>query len=94
MEHGANWIHGGSGGDENELFDVAVSNSLLDGDRLELEDREGGLFYTSDGSSIDGQFGQKCYNLFFDAEVGAEKLFRADSRMKRRLANKSLLQFL
>lgn len=92
LEHGANWIHGGS--DENELFDMACRHSLLDGASPILENRTKGLFYTSAGQSIDAQLGEKCYKLFFDAEVGAERLFRADSRMKRRLANKSLLQFL
>lgn len=92
MEYGANWIHGGS--DENELFSLARRNALLDGKQLQLENRTKGLFYTSAGQSIDGQFGELCYRLFFDAELEAERLYRADSRAKQRLAKKSLLEFL
>ena len=91
LEYGANWIHGGS--EENELFKLARQRSLL-GDNLNLENRTKGLFYTSAGQSIDGQLGEKCYKLFFDAEMEAGRLYRTDSRMKQRMASKSLLQYL
>ncbi|KAI9562668.1 hypothetical protein GHT06_010122 [Daphnia sinensis] len=91
LEYGANWIHGGS--EENELFKLARQRSLLS-DTLNLENRTKGLFYTSAGQTIDGQLGEKCYQLFFDAEMEAGRLYRSDSRMKQRLANKSLLQYL
>lgn len=92
LEMGANWIHGGS--EENDLFDVAARRSLLDVQSLLLEDRAEGLFYTSQGQSIDSQLGVKCYQMFFDAELEAGRLYRSDARMKQRLASKSLLQFL
>lgn len=91
LEYGANWIHGGS--EENELFKMARQRSLL-GDNLNLENRTKGLFYTSNGTSIDSQLGEKCYQLFFNAEMEAGRLYRKDSRLKERLANKSLLQYL
>jgi hypothetical protein len=91
LEYGANWIHGGS--EENELFKLARQRSLLS-DNLNFENRTKGLFYTSNGQTIDGQLGEKCYQLFFDAEMEAGRLYRSDSRMKERLASKTLLQYL
>jgi monoamine oxidase len=91
LEYGANWIHGGS--EENELFKLARQRSLLS-DNLNLENRTKGFFYTSTGQTIDGQLGEKCYQLFFDAETEAGRLYRSDSRMKQKLASKSLLQYL
>ena len=92
LELGANWIHGGS--EENELFEMAGRRSLLDVNSLQLEERAEGLFYTSHGESINNELGVKCYQMFFDAELEAGRLYRSDQRMKQRLASKSLLQFL
>jgi len=91
LEYGANWIHGGS--DENVLFELASQKALL-GNEPQLEDRTHGLFYTSLGQPIDSQLGQKCYQMFFEAEMNAARLYRFDHLMKRQLANKSLLVFL
>ena len=92
LELGANWIHGGS--EENELFEMAGRRSLLDVNSLQLEERAEGLFYTSHGESINNELGVMCYQMFFDAELEAGRLYRSDQRMKQRLASKSLLQFL
>jgi len=98
LEHGANWIHGGS--EENDLFKLARQNALLSNDesvvpqRPLLEDRTHGLFYTSLGQAIDSQLGHKCYQLFFEAEMNATRHYRFDHRTKKRLATKSLLDFL
>ena len=91
LEYGANWIHGGS--DENVLFELAGQKALI-GDQPQLEDRTHGLFYTSLGQPIDSQLGQKCYQMFFEAEMNAARLYRFDHLMKRQLATKSLLVFL
>lgn len=91
LEYGANWIHGGS--DENILFELAGQTALL-GNQPQLEDRTNGLFYTSLGQPIDSQLGQKCYQMFFEAEMNAGRLYRFDHLMKRQLAAKSLLVYL
>lgn len=91
LEYGANWIHGGS--EENQLFKLARQRRLI-GDTWDLENRTKGFFYTSAGQTIDAILGEKCYQLFFDAESEAGRLYRFDSRTKERLANKSLLQYL
>ena len=91
LEYGANWIHGGS--DENVLFELAGQTALL-GNQPQLEDRTNGLFYTSLGQPIDSQLGQKCYQMFFEAEMNAGRLYRFDHLMKRQLATKSLLVYL
>ena len=91
MEYGANWIHGGS--EENDLFKLARQSALV-ADEPELENRTHGLFYTSHGRPIDSELGRKCYEMFFEAEKEAGRLYRFDSRTKKLLADKSLLQFL
>ena len=91
IEYGANWIHGGS--DQNELFRMAFQRDML-GERLEVEDRLRGLFYTSQGQSLDAELSRKCYGMFFEAEAEAGRLYRSHNLNKKRLHNKTLLQFL